>query len=331
MMQFMRTRGGFFAAAAVLIAGLIPPAVQAKDYPHNSITLYVQSAPGGASDTTARVIAQKLTDSLGVAVVILNEPAAGGAIALRHTAQAKPDGYTMMMLGTKSAVTDAVARSDQFSKLLKRITPVAITGSSDLAFVVPADSKYTTLAALAQDIKARPGSLTIGVGDVRGGIQHLVAELFKSEVSGDFVVVPYGSASKLSIAVQSGEVDAGVDFVPALMSTLKGNKVRALAVTGSREYPELQGVPTIAEAGFKGADVTASSYIVVPIDTPAAIVATLNGAINRALREPDVQEKSIARGSRVPDPATPQQAGELLAAEIAKWQEIVQRSNVKID
>jgi tripartite-type tricarboxylate transporter receptor subunit TctC len=321
---------GVAALAAASPFGVRAQAAQA--YPSAPITLYVQAAPGGTADLTARALGQQLTESLGIAVVIMNEPSAGGVIALRKAGQAKPDGYTAMLLGTKTAVSAALQKGDSYNALLKQVVPVAVTSSSDVALVVGANSKYTRLADLVNDIKASPGKMTIGVGDVHGGIQHLFAELLKLEMRGDYVIVPYKTAAAVTVAVQAGEVNAAIELLPGVMGSIRGGVIRALAVTGRKAYPELKNASTFHDAGFPGTgEVVASSYVVVPVGTPVPVIAKLNKDVNKALGEPKLRASSEARGARVASGLSPAQAAEQFSRELAKWREIVQRTKVSVD
>lgn len=302
----------------------------AQQYPSRPITLVVQAAPGGSADLTARVLAQKLTDSMGVAVVVMNEPAAAGVLAVQRVVRAKPDGYTLLMVGTKSAISESILKNRSYN-LLTDIAPIAIVSAGELAIVTNEKSKYRRLDELIQDIRARPGKVTIGTGDVPGGIQHMGAEMFKAAIKGDFVTVVYGSTSKLSVALRSGEIDAAFELLPPMMTQIKNRDVRALALSGSKKFPELSEIPTIGEAGVANSEVITYSFIAAPADTPKPILDRLNAEINRALLSSDVQEKSRQRASRIPEPVSPTQAKELLAAEVGRWREVVSMSKFKLD
>ncbi|MGD9943311.1 MAG: Bug family tripartite tricarboxylate transporter substrate binding protein [Burkholderiaceae bacterium] len=312
------------------LAAAYSAGVHAQRYPERVITFVVQAAPGGSSDLTARVMAEKLSQSLGVSVVVMNDPRAAGALAVRRVVSAPADGYTMLMLGTKSAIAESLGKSGSYD-LLKDLSTVAVISSGELAIVTDEKSPYADLGALVRTIRAQPGKLTIGVGDVNGGIQHLGAELFKKAIQGDFVIVPYVTSAALSTAVRGGQIDAAFELLPPVMSQIKSKAIKALAITGRQRYPDIPGVPTIAEAGFPNCEVVTNSFIAVPAQTPAAIVERLNAEINQALRQSDLQARSKARGSGVPEPATPAQSSKLLANEIAKWREIVQSANVRIE
>lgn len=302
----------------------------AQKYPDRVLTFIVAANPGGAADITARGIAEKMTESMGQQVIIFNEARAGGALALRRLIDAPPDGYTMLMMGPKSAIANAFGKAGS-EHLLQDVIPVTNLSSSELAVIVPPTSPLKDMADLVRKIKGQPGKVTIGVGDVTGGIQHMGAELFRNEIQGRFVVVPYGSSAKLTMAVRTGEVDAAFELMGPVMGFIRENVIKALAITGPHRYPELASVPTVAEAGFPKSELVTNSFLVVPARTPADVVRQLNAGVNRVLSQPDLQAKGRARGSRVPDPVTPAEASKLFAMELAKWIDIVQMAGVKLE
>lgn len=311
------------------VAALSTASAFAQKYPDRVVSFLVQAAPGGSSDLTARVLAEKLSELLGQQVIIINEPRASGALAVRHVAGAAPDGYTMLMLGSKSAIAASFGKSGT-NDLTRDLTTVAMISSGELAIITSPVSPLKDMADLVRKIKSQPGKVTIGVGDVTGGIQHLGAELFKKSIQGDFLIVPYGSNGKLMMAVRGGEIDAAFELLGPVMGPIKDGVVRSLAITGPHRYAEIPAVPTIAEAGFPNYQLVTNSFVAVPAKTPPAIVARLNAAINEALKQPDLQARSKARGSGVPDPTTPNEASVLLTQEIGKWHDIIQSADVKL-
>ncbi len=307
------------------------PLAEANGYPSRPISLIVQAAAGGSSDTTARVLAQKLSTAMNTQVVVMNEPAAGGIAAMQRVKRAAPDGYTLMILGTKAAIGGAIFAAQNID-VLRDFEPIAQISTGQIALVVKNNSPLKSIDDLVKEIKARPGQITAATGDVAGGIQYLGAALFRKETKGDFVIVPYGTAAKLSTAVRAGEVDVAFELVPGVVGLLRDGEARALAVGGAKrfeELPGLKGVPTLREAGLPGSDVTTSTFIVAPAGTPPAILQTLNTQVLRALTQPDLQQASRNRGSGIPDPLSAAQAKTQLAQEVARWQEIVQQAHIK--
>lgn len=303
----------------------------AESYPSRPISLVVQAAAGGSSDITARVLAQKLAAAMGTPVVVMNEPSAGGIVAMQKVKRAEPDGYTLMVMGTKAAIGSAIFAGKNID-VLRDFEPVAQISTGQLAVVVKRNSPLKTMDDLIREIKAKPGRVTVAVGDVAGGIQYLGAGLLRREIQGDFVIVPYGSAAKLNTAMRAGEVDAAFELVPGVVGSLRDGEARALVVAGANQLgdlPGLKGVPTMKEAGLPGSDVTTSTFVVAPTGTPADIVKTLNAEIVRALAQPDLQQASRSRGSGVPQPYTAAETKLQLAKEVARWQDIVKQADVK--
>ncbi|CAG2158926.1 Bug family tripartite tricarboxylate transporter substrate binding protein [Cupriavidus numazuensis] len=316
-------------ASAVAMSVLVAGTAHADQFPSRPITLVVQAAAGGASDLVARLVAQRLTANLGVPVVVDNAPAAGGVVAVKRLVRASPDGYTLMICGTKSAIAESLFKSHPYN-LSKDLIQVAPIVSTDLALVVDGNSKLKNVGDLVREIKTRPGKVTIGVGDTIGGIQHLAAELLKSSVQGNFLIVPYGSLSKLEVAVRGGEVDAAVELVPGLISLLQQGGLRALATTGKERQGDLPNVPTIAEAGLPKAELTPLSFVAAPAGTPAAVIARLNAALKKVLAEPEFQKAMTSRGLRPVSAESSADAQRMMDADIEKWRGIVKLANVPL-
>lgn len=328
MYTYRRCFVGFLSAMA-LSATLSGGVAAAGEFPGKPITLVVQASAGGASDFAARIVAQKLGTVLGGSVVIENMPAAGGMLATRKVLHATPDGYTLLVYGTKAAIAESLFKTRPYN-LAKDLIPVGFIGSSDIALVVDRKSPLKSIGDLTAEIKARPGRVTVGVGDTIGGIQHLSAELLKAALQGDFLIVPFGSIAKLVAAVRSGEVDVAFELTPAVASQIKAEEMRALATTGSQRSMDLPNVPTLAESGIANADVTATSMIATPAGTPAAVVTKLNDALNLVLGQRDVQEALRSRGS-TPAPATSSaDAQRLMEAQVSKWRDAVRLAKVPL-
>ncbi|WER46582.1 tripartite tricarboxylate transporter substrate binding protein [Cupriavidus sp. WKF15] len=311
--------------SAVIGAGT----ASAGEFPEKPITLVVQAAAGGAADLPARIVGQKLGVLLGVPVVVENMPAAGGIVATRRVIHANPDGYTLLVYGTKAAIAESLFKTRPYN-LTKDLTPVALIGFTDLALVVDRKSPLKTVADLVAAVKAKPGQVTVGVGDTVGGIQHLGAELLKASIQGNFLIVPYGSISKLTVAVRSGEVDAAFELLPGMLPQVKGGEVRALATAGSQRNSDLPNVPTLAESGVPNAEMTTLSMIATPAGTPPAVIAKLNNAVNQALSQRDVQEALRGRGATPAAGTKPADAQRLMEGQVTRWRDAVRLAKVPL-
>ncbi len=172
--------------------------------------------------------------------------------------------------------------------------------------------------------------MTLGVGDTIGGIQHLGAELLKSSIQCDFLIVPYGSLSKLAVAVRTGEVDAAFELMPGIVPQVQQGVFRALATTGSRRFADFPNVPTIAEAGFPKAELTTFTLLAAPAGTPAAAISRLNNAMAQVLAQTDFQKALRLRGAKAAVAMSPAQTQRMMDADIEKWRSIVRLANVSL-
>ncbi|CAG2158923.1 Bug family tripartite tricarboxylate transporter substrate binding protein [Cupriavidus numazuensis] len=323
------TRRRLLGLVSATTLSAITRIAQADEFPSRPITLIVQAAPGGASDLVARLMAEKLTANLGAPIVIENVPAAGGNVAVQRVIHSRPDGYTLLVCGSKSAIAESLFKSHPFnlSKDLAQVSPI---GGADLALVVNIESHLKNVQDLVREIKSRPGKVTVGVGDTIGGIQHLGAELLKSSIQGDFLIVPYGTLSKLAVAVRGGEVDAAFELMPGIVPLVQQGVFRALATTGSQRVADFPHVPTIAEAGFPKAELTTISLLAAPAGTPMDVIARLNGAMAQVLAQPDFQKALRVRGAKAAVAMKPAQTQRMMDADIEKWRSIVRLANVSL-
>ena len=306
-------------------AGLQPFAAWAQDYPAKPIRLVVPFGAGGVADLTARIVAQKLGESLGQSVVVDNKPGAGGVVAGDAVAKAAPDGYTLLLMSNGTAVSAGLFKSLPFDTV-RDFIPVSTLGTFDLAVVVADNARWRTLGDLLADAKARPGTLNLGTINI-GSTQNLAAELFRTRTGADLQVVPFNGTPAVVTALRSGQIDAAVEILSPLVPQIQGKALRALAVMGDSRSHTLPDVLTVAQAGIKDFDVASWNAIAAPARTPAPIVERLNRDIRAALAHPDVRKKLqdlhiTARGS------TPEQARQLLESEIKRWGEVIARANI---
>ena len=305
--------------------GLQPFAAWAQDYPAKPIRLVVPFGAGGVADLTARIVAQKLGESLGQSVVVDNKPGAGGVVAGDAVAKAAPDGYTLLLMSNGTAVSAGLFKSLPFDTV-RDFIPVSTLGTFDLAVVVADNARWRTLGDLLADAKARPGTLNLGTINI-GSTQNLAAELFRTRTGADLQVVPFNGTPAVVTALRSGQIDAAVEILSPLVPQIQGKALRALAVMGDSRSHTLPDVLTVAQAGIKDFDVASWNAIAAPARTPAPIVERLNRDIRAALAHPDVRKKLqdlhiTARGS------TPEQARQLLESEIKRWGEVIARANI---
>lgn len=303
------------------------PAPGPAPFPSRPLRIVVPNAAGGAADITARTVAQKLAGPLGQSVVIENKPSAGGVVAGDLVARAEPDGHTLLLISSGTAVSAALFKSLPFDTLAD-LRPVSLLATFDLAVVVREGGRFRTLGELLAYGQAHPGELNIGTPQL-GTTQNLAAELLKATAGLKAQVVPFNGTPPVITALRGGQVDAMVDILGGLMPQIASGALRPLAVMGAERAPQLPRVPTVREsgAGFAGFNVTSWNGLAVPARTPAPVVERLSREVQAALAQPDVQQRLRdlnlqARGS------TPAQAADHLAADVRRWAGVIERAGI---
>ncbi len=291
-------------------------------YPTKPITIIVPFGAGGVADITARTVGQAMSASLKQAIVIDNRPSAGAVVGSAAVANAKPDGYTLLLMSNANAVSAGLFKKLPYEPL-KAFTPVGTLGYFDLALFVTDGSPLKTVQDVIARAKAQPGQLTIGTIAV-GSTQNLAAELFKTTAGIDALVVPYNGTPALQTALLSGQVDVGFEVLSPMMAHLAAGPkgLRALAVTSERRFTGLPNVPTVQESGVANYKVASWNALAAPAGAPPEVIETLNAAIRDALNKPDVQQRLQALGVRV-QPSTPAELAQLLSSEIQRWQQVI--------
>lgn len=312
------------AASAVLIA---QPHAYSQTFPTKPIRIVVPNAPGGAADITARTVGQKLSEALGQPVVIENKPSAGGVIAGEQVAKADPNGHTILLISSGTAVSAALFKSLPFDTR-KDFASVSKLASFDLAIAVAEGGKFKSLAELLAYAKANPGKLNVGTPQV-GTTQNLAAEYFKSVAGIDVQVVPFNGTPPVIAALRGGNIDAMVDILGALMPQIASKALRPIALLGDHRASQLPDVPIAREAGGTLANFSAASWngLAVPAKTPKDVVTKLNRELVRILALPDVKQR-LADLTLVAQSSTPEQLGDLLDSDIKRWADVIERAKI---
>jgi tripartite-type tricarboxylate transporter receptor subunit TctC len=309
-----------------LLATLMAAGVAtAQTFPSKPIKIVVPFGAGGVADLTARTVAQKLSESLGQAVVIDNKPGAGGVAAGEAVAKADPDGHTLLLMSNGTAVSTTMFKSLPFNNT-RDFIPVSTLGFFDIAVVTPADSKFKTLGELLAFARANPGKLNVGTINI-GSTQNLAAELFKSTSGADMQIVPFNGTPAVVTALRGGQIDAAVEILGPILPQIKANALRALAVTGDKRAAVLPEVPTAKESGLPTFVASSWNALAAPAKTPPAVIARLNKDITAALNSPDVKEK-LAGLNVEARASTPEQAAALLASETKRWGDVIVRAKI---
>ncbi|MDR3380812.1 Bug family tripartite tricarboxylate transporter substrate binding protein [Cupriavidus basilensis] len=297
-------------------------------WPQKPIRFVVPFPPGGGTDTTSRLIAEKLTLSDQWTLVIDNKPGAGGNIGLDAVAKSAPDGYTIGMgQAANLAINPALYPKMPFDPL-KDFTPVAGVAEQPVVLVVRQDSPLRTLADFIKAAKARNGDMGIAQAG-NGTVGHLAGEMLARRARVRVLQVPYKGAGPAMTDLLGGQVDAYFGNAVSVMPQLSAGKVRALAVTSAKRLSALPSVPTVAEQGFAGFEAATWLGLVGPAGLPADITARLSAATIKVLARPDVQQKLAQEGS-VPTPQTSPQFAAHIRAEHAKWGALIREAQIKL-
>ena len=315
---------------ALLFAALALAASSASaQYPSRAVTLVVGFAPGGGTDTVARVMQKPLGDRLGQQVVVDNKPGAGGNIATDMVAKSAPDGYTVMLANVGSLTVAPHLVKDLPYDPLRDLAPVSMGVIFPNLVVVHASVPADTLADFIRLAKDKPGHYTYGSSGI-GGAGHLAGELLKMMAKIDLVHVPFKGGGPAMQAMLGGQIHAYMATPVAAGPHVKAGKAKALATTGPQRDPLTPEVPTVAESGYPGYQATNWYAFVVAAKTPKEIVARLNRDIVATLRDPHVIELLRRQGVE-PRPGTPEELAQFMRSEHQTWGRVVRDAGIKIE
>ena len=271
-----------------------PPPAAAQVYPSKPIRIMVGASAGGGTDILARMLAEKFTATLGQPVVVENRPGASNTIAADLAAHAEGDGYTLLLAtNTGQAIAPHVLKLKY--NPLKDLAPVGLVAVMPNVLVVPADSPIRNVKELVAAMKAQPGNIKYASSGI-GSTQHVGAEAFNLAMGTQTIHVPYKGSSQAHIDLISGQVDVMFDSTSSASNQIKAGKLRPLAVAAAKRAASMPDVPTLAEAGVKGADVNTWYGLYATGGTPVAALATLQDALAKALAQPDVQTRIKGMG-----------------------------------
>ena len=297
----------------------------AQTYPARPVRIVSPSSPGGSSDLTGRLLAQKLTEQLGQQVFVENRAGAGGLIGYEHVARSAPDGYTLLIAPASIAINTSMYAKLPYS--LRDFAPVTLLVAATNVLCVHPSLPAHDVRQLITLAKAQRGKLVAGSAGA-GTSPHLSLELFKSMTGTDFVIVHYKGAGPGAVALLSGENAFSMPSAPTVMQHLKTKRVRGLAVTAGKRTPLLPDLPTVAEAGVPGFEAANWFAILVPAGVPAAIVERLNQEIVRAVRAPELRERLNAEGADV-IASTPDELAAYMKSEAEKWARVIKSAGIK--
>ena len=304
-------------------------AAHAQQFPSKPVRIINPFAPGGATDIIARQMAQKLTEAWGQAVVVENRAGASGAIGVETVAKSPPDGYTLLI----ATQTTQAANPALYAKLpydaAKDFAPLTLAGSTPLALMVRLSLPVSSVKEFIAYAKKNPAKLVYASGG-NGTSQHLTAELMKSMSSTYMLHIPYRGAGPAMTDLLGGQVDFMFDNLPTALPHIKAGKLRGLAVTSASRSPLAPELPTMAESGLLGFELSTWFAFFAPAGTPRAIVDKISGDMRRVLAQPDMQQRLAAIGVDI-RASTPDELATFQRAELAKWAKIVKDSGAKVD
>ena len=312
--------------AAFAASSALPRKVQAQAYPNRTIRLIAPFPAGGGTDSAARIIAARLSELLGEQVVVDNRPGAGSNIGAEAAARSAPDGYTLLLGVPPLAINRFLYASLNYDSVTD-LAPVSLLCRFPNILAVPVASPLTSVHGFIDYAKANPGKVTYSSPGI-GTTPHLSGELFKRMAGIELIHVPYRGAGAGAITdTIAGRVDSAFNTTGSLLQTVRSGQLRGLAVTTLKRFPTLPDLPTIAESGVPGFDVSSWYGLFVPAKTPPEIIAKLNAATVRALSEPAVRARFEPLGVVI-ESSTPEGFAALLQSEIDKWGPIIKAAGI---
>ena len=307
----------------------IVDALAADTYPAKALRLIVPFPAGGPADALARLVGDKLSASLGKAVVVDNRPGAGGNIGMELGAKSAPDGYTLVLAPAGNLTVNPFLYRNVPYDVARDFAPVTVIAAVPNVLVVHPSVPAKTVGELIRYAKAHPGTLNYS-SPGNGSGAHLAGELFKSMAGVDIVHIPFSGIAPAVTAVVGGQVQMMFAGAPSALPQVKAGRLVALGVAGPKRTAPAPELPTLAESGLPGFDVTSWYSIVVPAGTANEIIAKLRSEIAAALAQPDVQEKLAGLGAE-PIANTPAEFAAMIKVETAKWGKIVKDANIQAE
>lgn len=314
------------AAMCLAALSLMGTAAHAA-FPERAITIVVPYAPGGASDTVARLLANRMADKLGTSIVVENKPGASGTIGANFVARAPADGYTILYDATPYSINPQLFAKMPFAA--DALQPLSLVLLQPNTLIVKPDSPFKDVTSLVEAAKAKPGTINFASGG-SGTVQRLAAELFRQQRGLDMVHIPYKSGGPAIVDVMGGQVDFMFSTVAAAYPLVSTGKLRALAVSSAQRSERLPDVPTVAESGVPGYEAYEWNGLFLPKGTPEAVSAKLHAVLVQVLDEAEVKQRLSDLGAQ-PAGSTPAEFSAFLRKESAKWAEVIEAGKISLD
>lgn len=314
-------------AAAVALC-MFNPAAGAQQYPAKPIKLIIPFPPAGATDVIGRALGQKLSESLGQAVVIENRPGAGSTIGADQAAKSAPDGYTLLLASGSLCISANLYKKLPFDPA-KSFAPVSLVGHVPHMLVASPSLPANSVRELITLAKAKPRQID-AASQGNGTLSHMELELFKAAAGVELTHIPYKGSSNAMTDLLAGNVSLLFDSVTSSLPMVKRGQLKALGVVSPRRLPFAPDIPTIAEAGISGFDASNWFALLAPAGTPGEIVQLLNGHVAKALAAPDLRERLAAQGA-ILEGSTPQQLATLIREDLDRWARVVRQADIKVE
>jgi tripartite-type tricarboxylate transporter receptor subunit TctC len=312
---------------AVLLAVLAQIAFAQSGYPTRTITMVVGFAPGGGTDTVARIVAKKVGEAVGQTVIVENKAGAGGTVAVHQVAKSAPDGYTIVLANVGSLTVAPYLIAKLPYDPLRDLAPITMAVEFPNVLVVQPSMPAKTLAEFVQLAKASPGKIGYGSSGI-GGIGHLAGALLGIVADIDIVHVPYKGGGPAMQDLLGGQIPAMIATPPTALPHVKAGKIRALATTGAARAALMPDVPTVAESGYPGYEATNWYAYLAPAGTPKDVLARLERELVQALHAPDVREQLDRQGMEA-KPGTPEELTKTMERELATWGKVVKAAKIQ--
>ncbi len=316
------------AAAVALCTVVLFSAARAEEpaaYPSHPVRVLAASAPGGNPDVLARLLGSRLSDILGRPFIVENVPGAGGVLAAKQTASAKPDGYTLM-INDSGGMAINIAMNLDANYTIKDFTPITALATLPTVLVIKPAVPAHSLAEFVALVKSKPGKMSFGSAGA-GSIHQLTMVIFAQRAGIEMLHVPYRGGTGLVNGLLTGEIDAGWSGIPNVLSLIQDGRLRALCVSVMKRDEALPDVPTCDELGYKGFDVATMLGLQGPVGMPPEIVARLQSATAKVLREPDIAKRMITLGMQLQENGTAHYA-QFMKDDLARYTSVIKSLNM---
>ena len=327
----LRCRRSLWFVCAVVAAAADPWLAWAQDYPTRAISLIVGYATGGPSDTIARIVAERMTTSLGERVVIENVTGASGSVAIARLARAAPDGYTLGLGDWGTQVVNPLVYALSYDPL-KDLRPIALLPSSPMLVLARKGAPADTLSELIAWLKANSGNVSQGTSGA-GSPPHVAGAYFQGVTATHILMVPYRGAAPAMLDLIAGRTDFSIAQASFALPHVREGKIKAYAVTAKTRWSVAPDVPTVDEAGLPGFYMSIWRGLWAPLDTPTSVIAKLNSAVVDALADSAVRHRLAAMGEEIPsrDQQAPEALNALQRTEVERWRPIIKAMGIKAE